>query len=362
MTKFVCKDCGADYPLTGLPHRCLKCGGIFTLQDLDYDSTSRTDEKGFWRYRGLLGVGQNLSCYLGEGQTPMIYQEIAGKKVFCKLESLNPSGSFKDRNSAITMSFIKQRGINRVVEDSSGNAGASLAMYAAAHGVESRIFVPESTSGPKMRQIQDFGAEINYVSGPRENANKAVIEAIEDNNGPCAYASHALLPFGMAAYASIAFEIYEQLGKLPDRVFCPIGHGSLFYGVLKGFEAIAKYSGGVERPKMIGVQPERCCPVVSSWRGQEFVLSQLISVAEGTLIAKPVRGEEILSELRKGWDDLCAVSEGAIIQAFKDLAKSGIYVEPTSAMAFAGLQELGQEFVENDVIIFTGSGLKSRVK
>ena len=357
MTEFVCRECGAAYPQKGLPHRCLQCGGVYTFRDLQYDSSSRTNEIGFWRFRDLIGIGQNPSCYLGEGETPLVFREIAGMKLHCKLESLNPSGAFKDRNSAISMSFIRQRGIEQIVEDSSGNAGASLAMYAAAYGVESGIYVPESTSGPKMKQIKDFGARIMPVSGPRENANKAVIKAVEE--GRAAYASHALLPFGMAAYATIAFEIYEQLGRLPDRVFCPIGHGSLFYGVLKGFEAVSNFLGAVPRPKMIGAQPERCSPLVSSWNGSPFVPSGQGSVAEGTVIENPVRGKEILSDLKHGWDDLCAISEDQIINAYKLTSRSGIYVEPTSAMAFAGVLKLGKKASEIDVIIFTGSGLKS---
>lgn len=301
-------------------------------------------------------VGLPLS-YLGEGQTPLVERSVEGYKFFGKLESLNPSGSFKDRNAAMLVSILSKRGIKTVVEDSSGNAGSALALYASAFGIASRIFVPAGTTGPKIEQIRKCGADIVEVPGARQNAREAVQKAIQEGLG--VYASHAELPFGMAAYATIAFEIFEQLGRMPGRVFCPIGHGSLFYGILLGFEALAARIGAVVRPAMVGVQPERCAPLVAAWRGQEFNYQGQPSLAEGTVISNPVRKTEILEALIPEFDSLIDVTEQEIADSQLSLSTNGIYVEPTSAMVYAALKKVEYKDNDFDVLVFTGNGLKS---
>lgn len=358
MAKFVCLECGQEYPSEGLPYVCPCCGGIFTLTELIFDPKEMNTLPGLWAYKNLMGVGKNPVCYLGEGRTSLVEREHNGIKFYAKLESLNPSGSFKDRNSAIVTSFLKDRGIQNVVEDSSGNAGASLAHFAAGFAIKAKIFVPAGTSGPKLDQIIASGASVEAIAGPRENAHQAALAELE--KGASVYASHAMLPFGMAGYATIAFEIYEQLGRLPDAVYCPIGHGSLFLGILLGFKAICTHIGQANRPKMIGVQPERCAPLVSAWNDQPFTPGNLSSLAEGTMVTSPVRGKEILSELKAGYDDLLAIPEEEIEPARIELARMGIYVEPTSAMVYAGLKKKSACGGEVNVLVFSGNGLKYR--
>ena len=127
--------------------------------------------------------------------------------------------------------------------------------------------LPSGTSGPKRRQIEVCGAEVVQVDGPRENAHIAALEAVSRQGLP--YASHAAQPFGLAGIATIAFEIWETLGEMPGTVFCPIGHGSLFAGVLMGFDALVRAGMVASRPRLVGVQPEACA-VVSTWHEQPF--------------------------------------------------------------------------------------------
>lgn len=356
MARFVCADCDYEYPAEGLPHLCPNCGGIFTLADLTYNPNETLPLPGIWAYQHLMGISQNPICYLGEGQTALVKRDQNEGHFFAKLESLNPSGSFKDRNSAIVTSFLKARGIQQVVEDSSGNAGASLALYSTGFGIESQIFIPAGTTGPKINQIIVSGAKVQPVSGPREKAHQAALAELK--KGDSVYASHALLPFGLASYATIAFEIYEQLGELPGSVYCPIGHGSLFLGILLGFKAICRHLGLESRPRIIGVQPERCCPLVSTWKHQNFFTGDLPSLAEGTMIANPVRGKEILKELIPAWDDLLSIPEEEIEPARTALARMGIYVEPTSAMVYAALKMRTSSSSGINVLVFSGNGLK----
>lgn len=356
MANYVCADCGSSYPSKGLPYQCAVCGGYYTLVNLTYDPELKSDAPGMWTYQKMMTDFDLPVSYLGEGKTPLVERLIAGQRFFAKLENLNPSGSFKDRNAAILTSYIRKQRVKNVVEDSSGNAGAALAFYASAFGINSRIFVPANTSGPKIRQIHNSGADVVYVPGSRGNAQKAVFAALENEN--TVYASHAAVPFGMAAYATIAFEIFEQLGKLPDRIYCPIGHGSLFYGVLAGLEAIGRYLAK-PRPAMIGVQPEVCAPLVSAWNRKDFNYNGAPSLAEGTLISDPARRAEIMKALIPGFDDLISVTEDEIARAHLGLNRGGVYVELTSAMVFAGLKLKNKSNDYLNVLVFTGNGLKS---
>jgi threonine synthase len=361
MTEYICRDCLSPYPETGLPHACPKCGGAFTLRDLAYISSSIAPEKsqGIWKFAGSFGLPESSpETYLGEGNTPLVPVDIHGNKFWAKLENLNPSGSFKDRATAVLTSVLRGRNLLKVIEDSSGNAGGSLSLYGAAFGIHCRIYIPSGTSGPKRRQIEVCGAEVIQVEGPRENAHKAVIEAALREGLP--YASHAAQPFGMAGIATIAFEIWNALGEMPGTVFCPIGHGSLFTGVLMGFDALVRAGIAANRPRFIGVQPEACAPVVSAWQKKPFEGSLGSSLAEGTMVETPAREEEILTYLDRERDQLVSVTEMEIAEAHRNLIQAGLYVEPTSAMVLAASSKVGKTSGKS-VLILSGSGLKSTI-
>src|SRR5512146_2004733 len=151
MPNIVCKNCREPYPACGAPYRCPVCGGFF-----DFDGTFAFDPRrvepnlpGLWRYRHAFSLFPGAPVVsLGEGRTPLIWEEYAGQPVALKMESLNPSGSYKDRGSAVLVSQLAARGVEEALEDSSGNAGASFAAYAARARLHARVFVPEAASGP----------------------------------------------------------------------------------------------------------------------------------------------------------------------------------------------------------------------
>lgn len=361
MTEIVCRACSKPYPETGLPHQCPECGGDFTLKNLTYKQAATTQSKaqGIWKFEELFGLPANYPVsFLGEGDTALVPVKIDGREYWAKMESLNPSGSFKDRATAVLTSVLRGRGLSDVIEDSSGNAGGSLALYASAFGINCRIYIPSGTSGPKRRQIEVCGAEVVQVDGPRENAHKAALEAVVRDGLP--YASHAAQPFGMAGIATIAFEIFESLGEMPGAVFCPIGHGSLFAGVLMGFDALVQAGLASKRPRMIGVQPEVCAPVVSAWQKEPFTGGKGSSLAEGTMVEHPARMEEILGSLDGERDQLVSVTEPEIAEAHRLLIKAGLYVEPTSAMVLAASKKVEMTSGKS-VLILSGSGLKSKM-
>ena len=215
MPAILCKSCRAPYPPTGMPFRCPQCGGYFDFDSpLTFDSASiEPDQPGFWRYRHSFALFPDSPVVsLGEGNTPLVWDRLEGVDIAYKMEALNPSGSYKDRNCAVMVSQLLGRGVDLAIEDSSGNAGASFAAYAARGGVRARIYVPETASGPKRAQIEMFGAELVAVPGPRSEAAKAVLKDAESG---VAYASHAYMPFGLPGIATLAYELWETLAARP---------------------------------------------------------------------------------------------------------------------------------------------------
>ncbi len=213
-----CTNCRRPYPETGLPWRCPVCGGLFDFDPFPAFDPARVDESqpGIWRYRHTFGLPPDLlPVSLGEGKTRLAVARVLGRRVYFKCEYENPSGSFKDRGAAVIAGWLKQRGVTEVVEDSSGNAGASLAAYAGKFGLRARIFVPAAASGVKRRQIEAYGADLVPVPGSRADVSEAVRREAERG---AVYASHAWLPFNLPGYATTAYEIWEQLGgRCPGR-------------------------------------------------------------------------------------------------------------------------------------------------
>ena len=355
-----CSNCHLPYPDVGLPYRCPVCRGVFDEEDFVYTANQiDQSQPGIWRYRSTFGLPADAPVVtLGEGNTPLVWAEVCGQQVAFKCEYLNPSGSFKDRGSAVLVSTLLGRGARSAVEDSSGNAGASLAAYAARAGIQARIFIPESASGPKCHQIEAYGAHVERIAGPRARAAEAAQNAAEQG---AAYASHAYLPFNLPGYATLAYEIVEQLGQAPGTVVLPMGQGGLWLGVARGFRAMLK-TGLLERiPVLVGVQARACAPLwaVSAYGAAGLGWGALPTIAEGIAVQTPVRGDAVLRLLDDVGGNLTAVDEEAIVLGRNELARLGFYVEPTSAVVWNAIGQLDSSAREPVVAVLTGSGLKA---
>lgn len=364
MPSIHCTNCGRSYPADDLPYRCPVCTGIYDLVQFPEYKPEQLQETashpGIWRFRSLLGLPENApEITLGEANTPLVWGEVDCKQVAFKLENLNPSGSFKDRGSAVLASLLKIHGIQEAVEDSSGNAGASFAAYAARAGIQARIFVPESASGPKRAQIAMYGAEIIGIAGPRSNAAQAVRKAAEDG---AVYASHAFLPQLLPGYATLAYELVEQLGSPPGTVVVPAGQGNLLLGIGRGFQTMLD-CGHINRlPRLVGVQARACAPLWAVFQhgiaGYSWV-TEGETLAEGVRVYQPLRGDAVLQSVEKSQGTFLAVDEDQILPGRDQLARQGFYVEPTSAMVWSAIQQLPPDAPEPLVAILTGSGLKT---
>jgi threonine synthase len=311
---------------------------------------------------------------LGEGCTPLVERTVDGTPVLFKLDFLNPSGSFKDRGASVLVTYLRHLGVRSMVEDSSGNAGAALAAYAAAAGMDCTVFVPGYTTEGKTVQMRMYGSKVVKVPGKRKDANDAALEAAGNVSGasddPAAgrtfYASHLWHPYFIMGLESTAFELWEDLAHTaPDTVILPLGGGGYLEGLAAGFETLKK-AGYAERvPKLIGVQSEKCRPLHEAFkRGMDDFaeIEAEVGIAEGIAVQRPPRARAVLEAIRASGGYTAAVDEGEILDAARDLARMGLYVEPTSAVTLAAWRLLEKKDREGAVLILTGSGLKATAK
>lgn len=314
-----------------------------------------------WRYRESIPIihDENIVSF-NEGYTPMVRAEVGGAEVLLKLEYVFPSGSYKDRGATVMMSKIKELGVTRVVEDSSGNAGSAVAAYCARAGIECSIYVPGYASQGKLTQIEMYGATLNRVQGTREDTAAAAYEAAEETY----YASHLWSPFFVQGTKTFVYEVVEQLGwEPPDNVVMPLGHGGMLLGIYIGLTEL-KDNGLIDRfPRLIGIQSESCDPIAEAYRRglDDFAeIDKKETIAEGVAVAEPLRAPQILEAVRETGGEVLSVSERQVREALKATARRGFYIEPTSATAVAGLGSLDLDGVT--VVPLTGHGLKATDK
>ncbi len=371
MMSIRCSNCGKPYPQEGAVERCIVCGGIYDFIDLplSYSFNGFSSSRGIWNYlrEDEFYPGADLVT-LGEGGTPLVWGEIQEEnpfpvKIGFKCEYLNPTGSFKDRGSAACVQFLLSRGVRTVLEDSSGNAGASLAAYAARAGLEAHIYVPSSASGVKKNQMLQVGAKLHAIEGSRSAVTEALRRDLQAQpSQTLCYASHASMPFNIAGYATLAVELFDQLGCAPGSILLPAGQGGLLLGIALGFEWL-KGKGRIEQlPQIHGVQARACAPLWAVYNygsaGLGWV-SEGDTVAEGIRIKYPLLGDAVLKAVARSGGSFFVVDEHEILSALKIAAQMGFMVEATSAVVFAVLAKFAHSLKQPVVAILTGSGYKS---
>jgi len=318
-----------------------------------------------WRYREAIPIHNDASILsMNEGFTPLEEIEFNGGGVLIKIDYLFPTGSYKDRGATVLISKMKEWGVQKVVEDSSGNAGSAIAAYCAKAGIGCDIYVPQYTSPGKLIQIQAYGATLKRVEGSREKTAEKAMEAASK----IPYASHCWNPFFLHGTKTFAFEVWEQMDwRAPDTLVLPIGHGTLFLGAYIGFKEL-KTAGMIKRiPKMVGIQSASCAPLYQAfkkgWR-ETRPIEKVETIAEGIAIADPVRGRQILEAIRETGGEVLAVTEKEIKVALKEMGRKGHFIEPTSSATIAGLKKYLRKKRQNETVVstLTGMGLKSAGK
>jgi threonine synthase len=361
--RLVCSSCRKSYAVREPRWRC-QCGSLLDLEFLPRFDLLKIEDRppSIWRYREALPIEEDGNIVsFGEGFTPLQRLTVAGKEVLFKLDYLFPSGSFKDRGAALLVSKLKEWGIRQVVEDSSGNAGSSIATYCARAGIECRIFVPRSTSAAKCSQILACGAQLHRVDGSREDTEQAALAAAEDTF----YASHVWNPFFLQGTRTFAFEVCEQLGwRAPGTLAAAVGNGSLLLGAYIGFQELMQARIIDRIPRLVAVQAQACAPLVHAFdKGTSDIppIQKQETLAEGIAVAAPRRGRQILEAVRRTGGCFIAVTEAEIQESLMEMGSGGFYIEPTSAAAAAGVKKFLLHHTPPGPVVstLTGHGLKA---
>ena len=358
----VCIECENQHDADMLTLHCVRCGSPL---DVEYKDADRHSIEWHGVKMPVPFHSDSLIATMGEGHTPVVplprvSEAIGAWNVFGKLELMNPTGSFKDRGAATMLSVAVEQGVCEVVEDSSGNAGAAVAAYAARVGIEAHIFAPATAPRAKTSQIQVYGAEMHPVPGPREASTEAALQYQREHG--TVYASHNLSPFFLEGVKTFAYEVAAQMSPAPDHILIPVGNGSLLIGAWKGYKELLS-AGVVKRtPKLHAIQANAVRPIAAQFAGERWTAGGS-TVAGGISVGSPPRKYQVIRAISDTGGVAISVSDESILRWQVFLASSeGIFAEPTSAAALAGLEKLiGSGTIGPDdtaLVAITGFGLK----
>ena len=369
--RLVCARCG--YIESALDaYKCLTCGYILEVR---YDTLSAFHPKlggDMWRFLDVLPFSASGPVSLGEGMTPLtpagrLAAFLGHPALFIKNECLNPTGSFKDRALSVCVTAARELKKDGIVVASSGNGAASAAAYAAYAGMDITVLVPASTPEAKVTQARMCGAKLIKIPGDFTNCYKRAQEMGEA--GYYNVTTTFLNPYTMEGYKTIGFEIFLQLGGVPDWIILPVGAGPILGGVYKAFLELeqAGYANGM--PRLVAVQAENCAPIVRAFLAGEAVKApDEVYPTAASALADPLRGYEedgdyTIDCIRKSGGTALSLDEAEILQSAKLLAEhSGIYAEPGGAVSLLAAKKLidaGEiKPCETLVLVATGHGLK----
>jgi len=384
LTDLRCISCGAVYSPDEVEYTCPECGPRRgTLEVLyDYDRVRRElsreglrEDRNYaiWRYLPLLPIADpGYIQPLKIGWTPLYrFDNLANKygvrELYIKDDGCNPTASYKDRASAVVVVKAQEKGKKVVTCASTGNAASSLAGLAANTDLTTIIFVPGSAPEAKLAQLLIYGAKVFAVEGSYDEAYDLCLEAAERYGWY--NRSAAINPYLVEGKKTGALEIAEQLDwRAPDKVFVPVGDGSVISGVCKGFFELHQL-GFIERiPQVIGVQAAGANAVQRAFErfdGQDVIIEDgtAETVADSIAVGKPRDVVKAVKYVRRSGGFFVAVSDEQILRAMAELARStGVFAEPAAAAAYAGFLSLAEkgQLNKNDrvVVLITGNGLK----
>ncbi|MFJ9806613.1 threonine synthase [Streptomyces sp. NPDC101158] len=361
MTAYACPRCRTHAPASTLTWCCPKCRGPW---DLDFTAApvplaslpSRVNS--LWRYTEALPLATGTPrVTLGEGRTPLVPLT---DTVSAKLDFLMPTLSFKDRGAVMLAELALRLRPRTVIADSSGNAGTAVAAYCARAGLDCAVYVPEGTSPKKLEQIRAHGARAVVVAGDREATAKAAREAADEPD--VFYASHVYNPHFLHGTKTYAYELWEDLGgRLPDTLVVPVGNGTLLLGVALAVEELYAHGLVDHRPALVAVQAEAVSPLAAAFHAGADELpgpaEPRPTLAEGIAIPNPPRAAQILRAVRASGGTFLTVTDDRIRAAQTDLARRGLYVEPTGVACWAAVR--ATHGLGTTVVPLCGAGAKT---
>lgn len=376
--EIVCPRCRKAFPLGKAINLC-PCGSPLFVR---YETKeikravgkSALKDRGatLWRYREFLPLASDAKpVSLGEGFTPLmeaprLAAELRVKKLWIKDEAQNPTGSFKDRGLSVAVSVARELGIKKVAIPSAGNAGASLAAYAARAGIEAHVFMPRDTPRANQDEVQRYDARLTLVDGLIHDCGRIVAEC-RDAQG-WFDVSTLKEPYRVEGKKTMGFEIAEQLDwELPDVIIYPTGGGTGLIGMWKGFQEFEEVGWlGPGRPRMVSVQAENCAPIVRAFeegkdRAELWLDAQ--TIASGLRVPQAVADFLMLRIIRESCGTALSISDAEMVDGIHLVGRlEGLFFCPEAGAGVAALRRLvGQGWIKatESVLIFnTASGLK----
>lgn len=385
ITELRCSICGTSYSPGDVEYTCPACGLAGTLDVLyDYDALRATvtreslqecADPSMWRFRALMPLRADAAVpRLMVGGTPLydaprVAEALGCTQVWIKDDGRNPTGSLKDRASALIVARAVADGIQVVTTASTGNAAAALAGLAASVGLPAVIFVPEAAPEAKIAQLLTYGATVLLVKGNYDRAFELAVAAAERygwynrNTG--------MNPYTLEGKKTVAFEIAEQLGwQMPDAIVVSVGDGNIIAAVHKGLKDLYAL-GWIDRiPRLIGVQAEGSAACYKAWKsGADPATMATLPPINAQTVADSIAADlprdlvRAVRAVRETDGAFVCVPDDAILAAIPLLARqSGVFAEPAGAAAYAGakaaLESGDLSRSDRVVLLVTGSGLK----
>ena len=377
-----CSKCGQEYAPERMVCRCLSCGGRIEIQ-YDYEKIQQNltrprnvDGKAdFWQYSELLPIlDETKRVSLGEGGTSLLQckklaSKLGLKRLYVKDEARNPTGSFKDRCSAVSISKALECSVGEVAMASSGNAGASACAYSARAGITCRVFVPASVDPAKLSQIIIYGGRVVRVEGTLGDCHSLTSEACKKYGWQEITTNSQSNVYSTQGSKTTAFEICLQLEwETPNWLIVPFGGGGNLFGHWLGFQEFQRFGFIEDMPRLAAIQAAGCAPFVKAFRertatNQVKTWKRPETIASGIACVYPYDVDVALPAVYQSEGTAEAVTDEEILEAEALLAKNeGIFAEPAAASSIAGLIKLVDSgLIEGDDLIVcevTGNGLK----
>ncbi len=371
-----CIGCGREYNPEEIIYTCTTCDDLLAIE-YDFSKIPRNLEEKWknrplsvWKYREILPVTHEEKIVsMGEGGTKLhsckrLANTIGLKKLHVKNEGENPTGSFKDRGMTVGVTKANELGMQYVACASTGNTSASLAAYAAKSGIKCIVIIPAGkVAFGKLAQAIAHGAQVIQIRGNFDDALSIIRELCATHP---IYLLNSLNPYRLEGQKTIAFEVRDQLGAVPDKVILPVGNAGNISAIWKGFNELKELGMTDTLPQMIGIQAEGAAPIANAVKKGKDVVEPLANpetIATAIRIGAPVNWKKAVRAIKDSEGLAETVSDGEIIEAQKLLAgQEGIFVEPASAASIAGLKKLvlaGKIDPDEKVVcITTGHGLK----
>jgi threonine synthase len=374
-----CRECGRSYPAEAL-HVCEFCFGPLEVA-YDYDAIAAVVSRAsiaagpptIWRYAPLLPAEPAGAVDLGAGWTPLVRAdrlaaELGLGELWIKNDTMNPTGSFKDRVTSVALTKARELGFKVAACASTGNLANAVAAHAARAGMRSYVFIPSDLEQQKVVTTAVYGTTLIAIDGTYDDVNRLCAELTSEHPS-WAFVNVNVRTYYAEGSKTLAFEVAEQLGwRAPDHVVVPVASGSQLTKIHKGFQELHRVGLLDEAPatRVSGAQAAGCAPVATAFaEGHDFVRPvRPATIAKSLAIGNPADGPYALDVVRATGGAFGAVSDDEIVEGIRLLARTeGIFAETAGGVTVATLARLAAEGVvrrdERVVAFVTGNGLKT---